>query len=59
MEAKFHPLVNSGKDGGAANVGTRIFEMRPLKQQVSPANVRQGRLQNSARFEEVLTSEVI
>jgi hypothetical protein len=34
VEAKLHPLVNSGIDGGAANVGTRIFEMTPLKQQV-------------------------
>ena len=34
MEAKLHSLVNSGIDGGAANVGTRIFEMTPLKQQV-------------------------
>lgn len=29
MEASLQPLVNSGKDGGVANVGTRIFEMTP------------------------------
>ena len=53
MEAKFYPLVNSGKDGGVANVGTRTFEMRPLKQQVSTATVREtGQLQSSASPEE-------
>ena len=29
MEASLQPLENSGKDGGVANVGTRIFEMTP------------------------------
>jgi len=35
VEAMLQPLVNSGENGGAANVATRIFEMTPLAQQVS------------------------
>jgi len=34
VEAMLQPLVNSGENGGAANVATRIFEMTPLAQQV-------------------------
>jgi len=34
VQAQLKPLVTSGKDGGEANVGTRVFEMTPLRSQV-------------------------
>ena len=39
MEASLQPLENSGKDGGVANVGTRIFEMTPdpLQEGIPPS----------------------
>jgi hypothetical protein len=41
VEASLQPLVNSGKDGGVANVGTRMFEMTPDPQQAaSPPVIR-------------------